>query len=414
MVAVSTQLRYALPGLSLAILGLPFYIYVPLWLAEDGGYGYGLVGAIFFLARLGDIASDLPVGSVADRTAGRRLPLTGWLLLVLCAGGLVGLPHPWPSAALLLVLVALMLAWSLITIPWLALPVQLSSNNDERLAYNSSREAMLLLGTLFAMLAPGLLAADSLVLGLGVLLVVLLLTLLGLPRGASVPASGSTSYRRLFADRRVRDLALPWFINMLANAIPGTVLVLFMREVLDAEGMIPLALLSYFAAGLLAMPLWYALARRWGKLWSWRLGLLLSALLFSLALGLGEGDGYWFIAISVGTGLMLGADQAIPSAMQTALAQRLMAENPDTAVAARLFALWSMLNKAAMGVAVGIAYVWLGSQVVTEAGAGREPPPDWAISAAYILAPVVLKALVFAMLGRPQLAYLKLEDERAN
>ena len=404
--AAVQQLRYALPGLSLAILGLPFYIYVPLWLAEEGGYGYGAIGAIFFAARLGDIATDLPVGSIADRGSGHRLPLLGWLLLVASAAVLIGAPHPWHSGLLVLALVVLMLAWSFITIPWLALPVLLSKNRDERLAYNSSREGMLLFGTLIAMLAPGIFDANTLRVALAGMLGFLLLSLLGLPSAPKGRSALTSSYRQLLADPRVRHLAGPWFINMLANAIPGTVLVLFMREVLGAEALIPLALLSYFAAGFLAMPIWYAVARRCGRLWSWRLGLLLSAVLFSLGLGLGDGDGYWFIAISIGTGMMLGADQAIPSTMQTTLAQRLMAEQPNTAVAARLFALWSMLNKAAMGLAVGVAYLWLGTQ---QTGVGT-PPPEWAICAAYIVAPVVLKLLVFVLLGRPQMAYLGHED----
>jgi len=116
--------------------------------------------------------------------------------------------------------------------------------------------------------------------------------------------------------------------------------------------------------------------------------------LFSFAALLGEGDVGWFIAISIGTGLALGADQALPSAMQTALAQTLSAEYGGAALGARMFALWSMLSKAAMGLAVGVAYLWLGSQA--EAAA----PPVWAISAVYVLAPVILKLLVFFMLGR--------------
>jgi GPH family glycoside/pentoside/hexuronide:cation symporter len=66
--------RYALPGLPLAALGLPFYIYAPLWLAEQGGYGYTLVGAIFFLARISDVVSDLPLGAWVDRRGSRRAP----------------------------------------------------------------------------------------------------------------------------------------------------------------------------------------------------------------------------------------------------------------------------------------------------------------------------------------------------
>lgn len=60
-------LRYALPGLPLSALGLPFYIYVPLWLSEQAGYGYALVGLLFFVARFSDVVTDLPVGAWVDR-----------------------------------------------------------------------------------------------------------------------------------------------------------------------------------------------------------------------------------------------------------------------------------------------------------------------------------------------------------
>lgn len=401
---------YALPGLPLAALGLPFYIYAPLWLAEQGNYGYATVGALFFLARLSDVFTDLPTGALVDRWGSRRgFWLGGWLLLALSAVALLALPHPWPSGLLLLGLISLMFGWTLINVPWLALPVVLSRNDDERLAFNSAREAALLLGTLVAMLAPAVLGASHMSPALlGMLALLLLAVVL---QGSQPPQSGpSRQFSDLLRDARVRALALPWFANMLANAIPGTVLVLFMREVLEAEAMIPAALLSYFLAGLLAVPLWYRLARRWGSLHCWRLGLLLSAVLFSLAVGLGAGDGYAFIAISVGTGLMLGADQALPSTMQTGLARQLMNESEGAAIAARLFALWSMLGKAAMGFAVGIGYLWLGSQLQP---AQSTVPPDWAITAAYVAAPVILKIAVFFMLGRRQLRYLHDEVHHA-
>ena len=399
--------RYALPGLPLSALGLPFYIYVPLWLAEQGNYGYALVGAVFFLARLADVVTDLPVGALVDRLGARRiLWLAGWVLMTLSAASLLFLPHPWPTVSLLLALVVLMLGWTLITVPWLALPVTLSRDDDQRLAFNSAREAMLLFGTLLAMLAPAVFAPEYLITVAAFMLLLLLVAVLYQGSHRPPPGTEAAPFRHLLAEPRVSALAVPWFLNMLANAIPGTVLVLFMREVLEAEAMIPAALLSYFFAGLLAVPLWYGLARRWGSLFCWRLGLVLSAVLFSFAILLGAGDAYWFIAISVGTGLMLGADQAIPSAMQTGLAKKLMAEKPNTAIAASLFALWSMLGKAAMGLAVGVGYLWLGSQLEPELAS---VPPDWAITAAYVAAPVVLKLAVFFLLGRKQLRYLSEE-----
>ena len=406
---VKDLLKYALPGLPLASLGLPFYIYAPVWLAEQGGYGYATVGALFFLARITDVFTDLPTGAAVDRFGSRRsLWLLGWLLMALSAAALMGVSHPWPSGLMLLSLITLMLGWTMINVPWLALPVLLSRNDNERLAFNSAREAMLLFGTLIAMLAPAILDARSLPAAAAGMLLFLLVAITA--QGSHRPTGAQQRrFGELLGDRRVRALALPWFVNMLANAIPGTVLVLFMREVLEAEAMIPATLLSYFLAGLLAVPAWYALARRWGSLNCWRLGLILSAILFALAVGLSAGDAYAFIAISIGTGLMLGADQALPSAMQTGLARQLMNES-DATIAARLFALWSMLGKAAMGLAVGIGYLWLGSQLQP---AQSTVPPGWAITAAYVAAPVALKILVFFMLGRPQLRYLNEEVHNA-
>ncbi|WP_372865205.1 MFS transporter [Spongiibacter sp.] len=403
--------RYALPGLPLAALGLPFYIYVPLWLAEQGGYGYAVIGLVFFVARVADVVTDLPVGTLVDRRGCRRsLWLGGWLLMAASAVLLLLAPHPWPPILLLLVLISLMLGWTLITVPWLALAVSLSRNDEQRLAFNSAREAMLLFGTLLAMLFPALVAKQFLPYVAAALLLFLLFAVLN--QGSHRPPANAraSGFAELLREPQVRALALPWFINMLANAIPGTVLVLYLREVLVAEDMIAVVLLSYFLAGLLAVPLWYALAKRWGSLFCWRLGLLLSAVLFSAAALLGEGDVAWFVAVSVGTGLMLGADQAIPSAMQTGLARKMLSERPGAAIAAKLFALWSMLGKAAMGLAVGVGYLWLGSQLVP---AAASVPPDWAIVAAYVVAPVVLKLLVFALLGRPQLRQLSEEVHNA-
>jgi GPH family glycoside/pentoside/hexuronide:cation symporter len=395
--------RYALPGLPLAALGLPFYIYAPLWLAEQGGYGYALVGAIFFLARISDVVSDLPVGAWVDRRGSHRLLWLGaWTLIAGSALALTLIPHPWPPLLLGFVLVLLMLGWTGVTVPWLALPVNLSKRNIDRLRYNSSREAMLLLGTLMAMLVPAILAPSALPWALAALLLVLLLAVcLQGSQGAADVVDKTLSFKAILADSRVRSLALPWFVNMLANAIPGTVLLLFMREVLDAEDAVPLALLSYFLAGLIGVPFWYFLARKIGDLKSWRIGLCSSAILFSFAALLGDGDVAWFIAISVGTGLALGADQALPSAMQTGLAQALSQEQGGAALGARMFALWSMLSKAAMGLAVGVSYLWLGSQVEIKV------PPVWAITAVYVVAPVVLKLLVFFMLGRTPVAWIE-------
>lgn len=409
---LAAYIRYALPGLPLAGLMLPFYIYVPLWLSEHGGYGYLLVGVLFFIARIGDVFTDLPVGALIDRHGcGKGWWLSSWLLLTASAIALFLIPHPWSAGQLLIVLILLMLGWTGINVPWLALPVSLAATPAQRLGFNSAREGALLLGTLIALMLPGVLDADSLrVLLAPVLLGLLLAVLVQGRHPGNAGGDREFSLWTLVKDQRVTSLALPWFLNMLANAIPGTILVLFMREVLQAESAVPVALLVYFLSGLIGVPIWYALANRFGAMVCWRAGLFLSALLFGFAALLGPGDVYWFIAICVGTGLMLGADQALPSAMQTHLAQELIRDAGNN-LGARLFALWSMLSKAAMGLAVGVGYLWLGVQAEPET-----VPPAWAISSAYVVAPVVLKLMVAAMLGHQRLAWMGKEvaDEMAR
>ncbi len=397
----TAYLRYAFPGLPLAALGTPFYIYAPLWFTEHGQYGFTTVALVFLLARGLDALSDLPVGVLVDRIGSPRvLWLSACLLLILSAAALIYLPHPWHPIWLSLCLAALMLAWTMIMVPWLALPVVMSRNDGERLAYNGWREGVLLLGTLIALPAPALLSGQGLQ---GALLVLMLVLVVSVCLQRPLPsqlAGRAGALRELLGEPRLRALVVPWFVNMLANAIPGTMVLLYMREVLEAERQVPVVLLTYFLAGVLGMPLWYLLARRVGNLTAWRLGLALSAVLFALAIPLGAGDVTWFLAISFGTGLMLGADQAVPAAMQTALVQSLMAERGSENIGARLFAVWSMLSKVALGAAVCLAYLWLGFQM-GESNAAL--PPDWAISAAYIGAPVCLKLVVFKLLAHPQL-----------
>ena len=97
------------------------------------------------------------------------------------------------------------------------------------------------------LLLPGLLDPDKLRVLLGPVLLVLLVAVL-LQGSNPGNRGGKTDFSlwTLVKDHRVTSLALPWFLNMLANAIPGTILVLFMREVLQAESAVPVALMAYF------------------------------------------------------------------------------------------------------------------------------------------------------------------------
>ena len=57
---------YGLPGLPLAALGLPLYIYLPTFYAEQLGLGLAAVGAALLIARVSDVITDPLIGLLSD------------------------------------------------------------------------------------------------------------------------------------------------------------------------------------------------------------------------------------------------------------------------------------------------------------------------------------------------------------
>lgn len=390
-------LRYGLLGVPVAVLGLPFYIYIPAYLAENLGYGYAVVGFVFLLARLSDVVTDIPVGACVDRWGhARGMMFLGVFLSAVCVCMVVLLPHPL-STLLLAVLVAMIfLSWTLITVPWLSLPVGLESTVAAQLRLNSSRELFLLLGTLLALTVPAFLPSELLLPALGVVGLVTVLCIAMMPLSGHSPARQSVPGFALLREPCVRQLALPWFINALANAIPGTVLLVFVREVLRDEAAAGPALGIYFLAAVCGLPLWYWLATRIGEVMVWKITMLLASMTFAGALLLGEGDTKIFWLICLLSGLTLGADQAMPASLQTHLARKL-ADRHGGDVGGRMLALWSLIQKAAMGLAVAMTFLWLGGNANV---AGEVSP--WVVSVAYVAFPVGLKVAALWVLSRKQ------------
>ncbi len=64
---------------------------------------------------------------------------------------------------------------------------------------------------------------------------------------------------------KFRKLFFAFFINNIANAIPATLFILFVTYVLNEKDSIGVLLLVYFLSGVLALPFWYYISKRFGK-----------------------------------------------------------------------------------------------------------------------------------------------------
>lgn len=365
-------LAYGLFGLPLAFAALPIYVHLPRLYGEFLAIPLAVLGLVLLFARLADALIDPLLGGFSDHwqntrpAHGRRslilltLPLFAlgvWLLFNPPAGAGVG----WLTATLALTY----LGFSLLTITYQAWGAELADSTASRSRLTASREGFGLVGVMLAATLPTLLAPE-LPRGLArltdlfvpLLLLCALVTVFGTrvnASPASAPPAGSTT-SSIWRDLRAaldhlafRRLLIVFVSSGIAAALPATLVLFFVADVLGEPDRAGTFLAAYFAAGLCGLPLWVRWAKRRGTLAAWRDGMLLAALTFAAAPLLGAGDGHWFFLICVLSGLALGADLVLPA---THLAD-LAATSPRTT--ATYFGVWNFATKLNLALAAGVA-----------------------------------------------------------
>ena len=406
-------LAYAAPAVPLAALSLPAYIFLPTFYVESLGLGLGAVGAALLAARLWDMVTDPLVGVLSDRIGwrwGRRRPLVvAGLPLVALAVWMLFRP---PDGAGLVHLVGwsfvLHLGWTLMILPLSAMGAELSEDYDERSRIAGFREAGVLIGTVVALALPVVIGGTGVAPG-AALEIVAVFVAVGLPLAvlafaAAVPDPPvAEDWRRrsgglavLWRNGPLRRLAAAHLVNSTANALPATLFLLFVTHGLGLADRAGAFLLGYFVAGIAAVPLWVWLGRRVGKHRAWALAMLIACGAFVAVPLLGPGAGLAFAAIVLVTGLCLGADLVLPSAIQADVVDvdRLMSGHRRAGL---LFALWGMITKLSLALAVGIAFPVLDLAGFSEEG-DNSPEALLVLSLLYAGLPVILKLVAIVLM----------------
>lgn len=397
-------LAYGLLGLPLAFAALPIYVHVPHYYAREASLALAQIGLILLWLRLGDACLDPWLGRLADRLPRRTLLLAALPVFGL---GFVALFNPPAGAGshwLIGSLILTYLGFSTASIAFQAWGADLGHTPDERTRLTAAREGFTLAGVLLAALLPGLLAADA---GAGVermswtLPPLLLAAALLLPGATRLPAHGRAApaptlaggglapFRHLLAEPRIRRLLAVFILNGIAAALPATLFLFFVADVLAAEAASGPLLALYFIAGALGLPLWVRLAARWGRPRVWLAAMMLAGLAFAGSLALGPGAVLPFALICLASGLALGADLVLPAALAADLGEA-------RGQAGSLFGLWNFAAKLNLALAAGLALPLLAHfDYVPGSGRGLT-----ALALAYALLPLLFKAAAATLLWR--------------
>lgn len=389
---------------------LPLYVHLPQFYGDARGVPLATLGALLLVLRAADGVADPLLGALCDRARSRKLPIA-WAVPVLAAGMVALFLPPTTGTAgqvawLAVTLTFVYAAFSAASISHGAWGAELSSDPVERTRITATREAFALAGVVLASVAPALLGGEGgEAAGLprfawifaATLIVCASCTLMLAPTVAPPPPAATA----LLADAAVplrdahfRRLLAVFVGNGIAGAIPATLVLFFIADVLRAQAHAGVFLALYFMSAAAGMPLWVRLSARVGKVRAWYVAMALAIAAFVWALALGAGDAVAFGAICIASGLSLGADLALAPSLLADVIGRQGAMRATGAY----FGIWTLATKLNLALAAGIGLPLVA--VFGYAPGAHDASALRALAWVYAGLPCVLKLLAGTLLAR--------------
>lgn len=316
---------YGILGIPIAFLGFPLYIYLPSFYVEHIGLSIGVVGFILLIARLIDMIADPFIGRFSDIYSSKFniIFISSFFLLF----GLFFLIKPifYNSIWLFLCSIITYISYSFVLIPYLSLNSILSKNEKDNTKLAFSREIFIIIGVLIALLMPYIFFVSL------------------------------KNFFKNFPNHK--KLFFAFLLNNLANALPATLFLFFVKYILNLEDKTGLFLIIYFFSAIITFPLWIKLSNKISKKSTWILSIIIAISAFIFVPFLSEGDFFYFAIICVITGMCLGADMALPSSIQADVANQTKQKDED--LTGVLFGFWAMITKLSLSLAVAISFITL-------------------------------------------------------
>ncbi|MEM9396179.1 MAG: MFS transporter [Pseudomonadota bacterium] len=411
--SIRTLAAYGSLAFPLAAAFIALQVIVPTFYAQALGLSLSAVGAILLAARLWDLFTDPIVGYLSDRTPPQLGRRKSWVVLSapLVAASVWMLFNPPTSVGnqfLLLATLAIYVAGTMSIVPMNAWGAELSDSYHQRSRVSGSRVVFGLAGTMVALLLVDNSNNETLSKSLYAISILALLGLaVTVPIAAwLVPDKGVVTQqndelrgalRLLTKPSLFRRLLAAFFLNGLGNAIPATLFLLYVTQVLEEPAVAGPMLFLYFICSAVSVPLWLRASKRTSKHLAWSVAVVGSCCFFAGTPFLGSGDVFAYGVIVVGTGLMIGADLALPNAINGDLIEWDAYENGQRRPGL-FFALWGTASKLAYALAVGMIFPVLDA-IGFDATSTQNLPEDIRILAILYAAPSLLfKGIAIALM----------------
>ncbi|GGC88432.1 MFS transporter [Halopseudomonas salina] len=437
----STLMIHGSIGMPLAIIGYPLVVYLPPFYAGEMGMNMGLVALVLVLARFSDVVTDPLIGTISDRWStrfGRRKPwifvgtplvLIGTVMLFMPPEG-VGVGH------LLFWTVFMYLGWTMVTLPYGAWGAELSPLYHQRSRVTASREGYVLIGLFLAALAPAIIQAmagrfaeghtdgffmrfiiwllgtdGELTRGYGPILggmawlfiVTLPITVflaLAFVREAPSKTVQKTEWKKglkvLKYNGPFKRMMLMLLIVVTGESFRNALSVFFMQHVLQIQSYIGLMYLIYFGIGILGIPFWLILGKKIGKHKAFCVAVGVSSASILGMFFLQAGQVVPFAIMFALKGFCFAAFQFLPLAMLADIVDVDTARSKEHRTGL-FFAMSGMAQKMAMALGLGLSLGLLWLVGFNAQATVHDDTQLMALRVLYILGPVTLYMIAFAI-----------------
>jgi Na+/melibiose symporter-like transporter len=305
------RVSYSALNLPTSAAGMPIFIFILPFYADDMGLGLSLVGIIFFFGRLTDILTDPVMGVLIDKFPSKWGKHKHWIFLsapiFMLSTYVIFLPTIEQSTGIyfFIGLFFLYSAFTLSSITQLSWSSFLAPNYDERTRLLTLRELMGLLGMFSVIAIPAFveisdpsLEAKVNAIGIFVLICIPLITLNSLKQVPDSIGDSSTenltnpfkAFRSLFVNKMLNKIVCAAVLIAFCMGLNGALYLIWMEVVIELPEYSSRLMLAYYVVSVLGLWVWRTLSIKTSKHFAAGIACLYAIIVLLIGF-----IGYWFI-----------------------------------------------------------------------------------------------------------------------
>ncbi len=369
-------LSYSFQSFYLAGSFLLLFIFLPTFYNLSIGIPLSVIGLVILTSRLFDVISDFLIGYLSEKRiiSGRSKKnqiLLGIIVFIFSLFGLYVIQSNNIYSFIFFYNLALV-SYSIAIIPYDSIVIDQKKILKKRFHLAAIKEIFAILGVLSALIIPTVISKlqgvdllnPNVIKISGLIFIILAITgglifYLFYDDELNYKSNEiSWTQLKLFIEKNKKILSFSYitFFNLLANNFTANLFIIFVSEYLGLTEYAGYLLILYFLITLISTPFWYLYGRKFSNMFLLQFGTSLTIFGFLFVIFTNSNSWQIYLFVILITGIGIGIDLIIP---QIELAD-ILDQNNDNRLSQIFTSFFSIIKKAAIGIAAGIALTGYG------------------------------------------------------